>query len=190
MEECAWVLILYVRFPLLSAVSSVPHCCSGFCLGKCHCVLPNAVLFVMSFWAMSACHCCCLDAQLGSSCSQAEGQPALPCCSSRWLIPVPTSLRVLHSLFEVTPLHILQKTHSRITWLLCHSRHLCLAFFSFLQKLFPSKVLICLWVLPSSLDSFWFSASVARRDHHARFCTSLEQMLFQRLDNAPRQFGF
>lgn len=190
MEEYARVLILYVRFPLLSAVCSVPHCCSGFCLGKCHYFLPNTVLLVTSFWAISACHCCCPDAQLRSSCCQAEGQPALPCCSSLWLIPVAATLGVLDSILKVTPLHILQKTHTRITGLLCHSRSSCLAFVSFLQKLFPSKVLICLSVLPSSLDPSWFSASVARRDHHARFCTSLEQVLFQRLDNAPRQFGF
>lgn len=49
---------------------------------------------------------------------------------------------------------------------------------------------MCLWVLPRTLDSSWFSASGARRANHARFWTPLWQIPFQRLDSAPRQFGF
>lgn len=46
-----------------------------------------------------------------------------PCCS-----------RSGGLLSEASPLCVLQRTHSRITWALSHSESLCLALFSFLQS--------------------------------------------------------
>lgn len=62
---------------------------------------------------------------------QAEGQLAQTGCSSLWFITAPAALVVLGSLSEATPLCILQRTHTKNTWALSHSRSLCLALLVF-----------------------------------------------------------
>lgn len=151
----------------------MPHSCSGFYLCKCHHFPPNIILFATLFWAIFTCHCCHPDAQLSNSYSSWGAACAPHNTFQRWavflkwfllgfykgLIPGLVEYWVIP---EICVYHFLvfSKTH----------------FFQGADV--PLSFTQNSWF-------FLFSASVARRAHHARFCTSLWQILFRDLVLPP-----
>lgn len=169
----------------------MPHGSTGFCLCRCHHAPPNTVLLsVTSFWTISTRPCSRPDTQLDASSIQAEGQPAGACCPSPLFLAASAPLGVLGSLSEATPLCILQRTHTKITGALSHSRSLCLALFSFFQSCFLPRCWCAFEFYPEHLilpDSQLLSlGGLIMPDPTLPY----DIFFSQRLNSVLRQFGF
>lgn len=107
-----------------------------------------------------------------------------------WHSPQPLLLLECWTVFlKQLPCCILWRTHQGY-WRIESFQKFVSSTSEFSPKLFPSKVLMCLWALPRTLDSSWFSASFARSAHHARSRIPLWHIFSQRLNSVLRQFGF
>lgn len=111
----------------------MPHCCCGFCLCRCHHASPLSCYLSLHSEQSPPATAAALMLSSAPLPFKLRGCPLSlllipgihwgPCCS-----------RSGELLSEVSPLCVWQRTHSRITWALSHSRSLCLALFSFLQS--------------------------------------------------------